>query len=200
MANLVLFAVVAVVALVVRTYVVQTFYIPSGSMEQTLLIDDQVIVNKAVYRFRDPERGEIVVFRPPAAWSAGEEDFIKRVIGVGGDRVQCCDDRHRVTVNGTALDEDYLYPGDVPSVSPFDVTVPAGRLFVMGDHRSASADSRAHLNATAGTVPVDRVVGRAFVMSCPCPAGGRSASRRRSPRFPTRTETPGPARWLPAAA
>ncbi|MEV0132745.1 signal peptidase I [Dactylosporangium sp. NPDC050688] len=167
MANLVLFAVVAVAALVVRTYVVQTFYIPSGSMEQTLLIDDQVIVNKAVYRFRDPARGEIVVFRPPGAWSAGDEDFIKRVIGVGGDRVQCCDDRHRVTVNGVALDEDYLYPGDVPSVSPFDVTVPAGRLFMMGDHRSASADSRAHLNAAGGTVPVDRVVGRAFVMSWP---------------------------------
>lgn len=167
MANLITIAVVAVSALVVRTYLMQTFYIPSGSMEQTLLIDDQVIVNKAVYRWRDPVRGEIVVFRPPAAWSAGDEDFIKRVIGVGGDRVVCCDDRHRITVNGTALDENYLYPGDVPSVEPFDVTVPAGRLFMMGDHRSASADSRAHLIADSGTVPVDRVVGRAFVMSWP---------------------------------
>jgi signal peptidase I len=167
-ANVALLAVVAVVALVVRTFVVQTFYIPSGSMEQTLLIDDQVIVNKAVYRFRDPARGEIVVFRPPPAWSATQgEDYIKRVIGVGGDHVQCCDDRGRVTVNGAALDEDYLFPGDVPSTTPFDVTVPAGRLFFMGDHRSASADSRAHLRADAGTVPVERVVGRAFVMSWP---------------------------------
>ncbi|MDG6107949.1 signal peptidase I [Dactylosporangium aurantiacum] len=167
MANLITLAVVAVVAFVVRTYVVQTFYIPSGSMEQTLLVDDQVIVNKAVYRWRGPARGEIVVFRPPASWSAGDEDFIKRVIGVGGDRVICCDDRNRITVNGVALDEDYLYPGDVPSTSQFDVMVPDGRLFVMGDHRSASADSRAHLRSVDGTVPVDRVVGRAFVMSWP---------------------------------
>ncbi len=147
---------------------VQTFYIPSGSMEQTLLVDDQVIVNKSVYRFRDPARGEIVVFRPPAEWAAGAgEDYIKRIIGVAGDRVACCDDRRRVTVNGTALDEDYLFPGDAPSTTPFDVTVPAGRLFVMGDHRSGSADSRAHLNAANGTVPVDAVVGRAFVTSWP---------------------------------
>jgi signal peptidase I len=161
-------AIVAVIAIVVRTYVVQTFYIPSGSMEQTLLVDDQVIVNKGIYRFRDPARGEIVVFLPPPAWSAAAgEDYIKRIIGVGGDRVLCCDDRHRITVNGTALDEDYLFPGDQPSTTPFDVTVPAGCLFVMGDHRSASADSRAHLNAAKGTVPVDRVVGRAFVTSWP---------------------------------
>jgi signal peptidase I len=163
-ANLLTLAVAAVVAIVVRTYLVQTFYIPSGSMEQTLLVNDQVIVNKGVYLYRDPHRGEIVVFRPPAAWSAGaDEDYIKRVIGVGGDHVICCDDQHRITINGTAIDEDYLFPGDEPSTTPFDVTVAAGCLFVMGDHRSGSADSRAHLGAANGTVPVDRVVGRAFV-------------------------------------
>src|SRR4051812_9917556 len=160
----------AVVAIVVRTYLVQTFYIPTGSMEQTLIIDDKVIVNKALYRIRDPARGEIVVFRPPVEWSAGsDEDYIKRIIGVAGDRVVCCDDRHRITVNGAALDEDYLFPGDVPSTSPFDVTVAAGRLFVLGDHRSGSADSRAHLSAANGTVPVDRVVGRAFATCWPLP-------------------------------
>ncbi|MET7422605.1 signal peptidase I [Dactylosporangium sp. NPDC005555] len=162
--------VAALIAIVVRTYLIQTFFIPSGSMEQTLVIDDKVIVNKVLYRFRDPARGEIIVFRPPAEWSAGtDEDYIKRVIGVAGDRVICCDDQHRITVNGTALDEDYLYPGDAPSTTPFDVTVAAGRLFVMGDHRSASADSRAHLPAASGTVPVDRVVGRAFVTIWPLP-------------------------------
>ncbi|MGI5184248.1 signal peptidase I [Dactylosporangium sp. CA-152071] len=169
-ANIVMLVVAALVAIVVRTYLVQTFFIPSGSMEQTLIIDDKVLVNKVLYRFRDPERGEIIVFRPPPAWSAGpDEDYIKRVIGVAGDRVKCCDDKHRVTINGTALDEDYLYPGDEPSMTPFDVTVPAGRLFVLGDHRSASADSRAHLGASSGTISVDRVVGRAFVTCWPLP-------------------------------
>ncbi|HEV2087541.1 MAG TPA: signal peptidase I [Cryptosporangiaceae bacterium] len=165
----VLALVAILVAVGVRTFLVQTFFIPSGSMENTLLVDDRVLVNKVVYSLRDPERGEIVVFVPPPGWNAGsgKEDYIKRVIGVGGDRVVCCDAQNRVTVNGRALVEEYLFPGDAPSSQPFDVTVPTRRLFLLGDHRSASADSRFHLDADLGTVPVDLVVGRAFVIFWP---------------------------------
>jgi signal peptidase I len=168
--ELAILGIVAVlVAVTVRTFLVQTFYIPSQSMEQTLLKDDKVLVNKVVYRMRDPQRGEVVVFRPPSSWGAapGEDDYIKRIIAVGGDRVVCCDARRRITVNGGALDEDYLFPGDAPSKIPFDVTVPQGRIFVMGDHRGDSADSRFHLTADRGTVPLDRVVGRAFALFWP---------------------------------
>jgi signal peptidase I len=108
--------------------------------------------------------GAAVGVAPP-----GEKDFIKRVIGVPGDRVVCCDPQGRVTVNGTALDEaDYVFPGNVPSEATFDVTVPAGRLWVMGDHREASADSRAHTgDPGGGTVPEDKVIGRAFSIVWP---------------------------------
>ncbi|SLM04200.1 S26 family signal peptidase [Actinoplanes sp. SE50/110] len=166
---LVLIVVGVLVAAGVRAYLLQTFYIPSGSMENTLLLNDKVLVNKVLYRFRDPHRGEVIVFQPPQAWGEGaaDQEYIKRIIGVGGDRVVCCDPQKRLTVNGQALDEPYLFPGDAPSDDKFDVTVPAGRLFVMGDHRSDSADSRAHLDADQGTVPVDRVAGRAFAIYWP---------------------------------
>jgi signal peptidase I len=166
---LILLVVAVVVAAGVRTFLIQTFYIPSGSMEQTLLLNDKVLVNKAVYRFRDPERGEIVVFEPPIGWGRGpsEQEYIKRVIGVAGDHVICCDPQKRITVNGHPLDENYLFPGDAPSDEEFDITVPDGRLWVMGDHRSDSADSRAHLESDQGTIPVDRVAGRAFAIYWP---------------------------------
>jgi signal peptidase I len=165
----ILLLVAVVVAFLVRTFLVQTFYIPSGSMENTLLINDRVLVNKVVYDFRDPHRGEVVVFVPPKAWDAGpnKDDYIKRVVGVAGDRVVCCDAQGRITINGTPLKEDYLYPDDAPSVPRFDVTVPSGRLFMLGDHRSASADSRFHISASQGTIPVSAVVGRAFVIFWP---------------------------------
>jgi signal peptidase I len=174
----ILVVVAFVVALLVRVFVLQTFYIPSESMEHTLNINDRVLVNKVVYDFRTPHRGEIVVFKSPDSWRSdpAEIDFIKRVIATSGDHVVCCDDRHRLTVNGHALNEPYLFhdadgSADMPSDEPFDVTVPKGRLWVMGDHRSHSGDSREQFLRTkdprAATIPDDAVVGRAFVVFWP---------------------------------
>ena len=174
----ILLAVADVVAVVVRAFVLQTFYIPSESMEHTLNINDRVLVNKLVYDFRSPHRGEVVVFTAPDSWrnDPSEVDFIKRVIGVGGDHVMCCDSKHRLEVNGHGLDEPYLYQdadgaSDQPSAEPFDITVPAGRLWVMGDHRSHSGDSRDQYLRTksvqTATIPDSAVVGRAFVVFWP---------------------------------
>ncbi|HEU5128102.1 MAG TPA: signal peptidase I [Glycomyces sp.] len=177
----ILLGVAILVAVVVRTFVIQTYYIPSGSMETTLELDDRVLVNKLVYGFSDPERGEIIVFTAPKSWRSdpSEGEFIKRVIAVGGDHVVCCDDAGRITVNGVALDEgDYLYTDpvtgkqNVPSQDEFDVVVPEGRLWVMGDHRQASGDSRERYVRTGGdvdasTIPVDSVIGKAFLLFWP---------------------------------
>jgi signal peptidase I len=173
----VLLAVAIVVAVVVRAFVLQTFFIPSESMEHTLNINDRVLVNKLVYDFRDPHRGEVVVFKAPMEWRSDptEEDFIKRVIGVAGDRV-ACDPKNRIVVNGQPLVEPYLYhdgaDSDVACEGEFTVAVPAGRLWVMGDHRSHSGDSRERLKQTDGdvvasTIETDAVVGRAFVLFWP---------------------------------
>ena len=176
------------VVLLVTTFVVKPFSIPSGSMENTLQVGDRVLVNRVVYHTRPIERGDVVVFDgqgtftwvdggnggnpvvQAATWlgdsfgfNRGESTvFVKRVIGVGGDRVACCDAKGRITVNGQPLAETaYLYPGDAPSEVPFDVEVPEGMLWLMGDHRSASADSRAHLgDPGGGMVPESTVVGR----------------------------------------
>jgi signal peptidase I len=174
----ILVVVAFVVALLVRFFVLQTFYIPSESMEHTLNNNDRVLVNKVVYKFRDPHRGEIVVFKSPEAWRSdpAEVDFIKRVIATGGDHVVCCDDQRRLVVNGHALDEPYIFrdadgTSDAASEEPFDVTVPKGRLWVMGDHRSHSGDSRERYlrtnNAEQSTIPAGSVVGRAFVVFWP---------------------------------
>ncbi|NJP52904.1 signal peptidase I [Streptomyces sp. SBST2-5] len=194
-----LIGVAVLIALVLKTFLVQAFVIPSGSMEQTIQIGDRVLVDKLTPWFGSrPQRGDVVVFKDPGGWlqdeqttpkkedpvgikqikdgltfigllpSDNEKDLIKRVIGVGGDRVQCCDPQGRVTVNGVPLNEDYLYPGNAPSTTPFDITVPEGRLWVMGDHRSDSADSRSHIDTDyGGTVSEDEVVGRAMVIAWP---------------------------------
>jgi signal peptidase I len=184
------------IAALIRTFLVQPFFIPSESMQDTLQIGDRVLVDKVSYRLHDIKRGDVVVFNgldsftpevqvdePGNAFGRalhsvgaaigvappGEKDFIKRVIGVPGDRVVCCDGKGRITVNGQPLDESaYLFPGDKPSESPFDVIVPPERLWVMGDHRSASADSRAHTgDPGGGTVPENKVIGRAFSIVWP---------------------------------
>ncbi|MDO0925519.1 signal peptidase I [Streptomyces sp. TG1A-8] len=148
--------------LLLSTFVAQPFQIPSGSMERGLRIGDRVLVNKLAYRFgARPRRGDVVVFDGTGYF--GDADYIKRVVGVGGDHVVCCDEEGRLRVNGRSVDETaFLYPGDAPSSVPFDVVVPAGRLFVLGDHRGDSSDSRDHLGSPGGgMIPVGDVIGRA---------------------------------------
>ncbi|MFC9247048.1 signal peptidase I [Streptomyces sp. NPDC057136] len=179
-------AALTVVLLLFSNFVVQPFLIPSGSMQSTLRVGDRVLVNKLAYRFGSaPQRGDVVVFDGTgsfvqetsgghpftallrgAAASLGlaepaETDFVKRVVGVGGDRVVCCDQRGRLQVNGRSVDEQYLYRGDEPSSVEFDIVVPEGTLWMMGDHRSNSRDSRELLGQPGGgMVPVDMVIGR----------------------------------------
>jgi signal peptidase I len=180
--------------MVVKTFFVQFFYIPSGSMENTLLVNDRVGVNKLGAIFSEIKRGEVVVFRDPADWLStpindevglrkivkdalvfvgvipdpSKQYLIKRVIGVGGDRVVCCNAKDQLEVNGVAIDEPYIYPGDKASESEFDVTVPKDFIWVMGDHRGASADSRYHTDdPNRGLVPLDKVTGRALFIIWP---------------------------------
>ncbi|MEU5508380.1 signal peptidase I [Streptomyces fungicidicus] len=148
--------------LALNTFVARPFQIPSGSMEQGLRVGDRVLVNKLAYPFGDgPRRGDVIVFDGTGYF--GEADYIKRVVGVGGDHVVCCDGEGRIRVNGRSVDESgFLFPGDSPSTVRFDVVVPDGRLFVLGDHRGASSDSRDHLGSPGGgMIPVDHVIGRA---------------------------------------
>ncbi|MGD0705728.1 MAG: signal peptidase I [Trebonia sp.] len=190
-------AVIVIAALVLtillKAFVVQVFSIPSGSMENTLLPGDRILVNKMVYRLRPIERGDIVVFSGAGSWDpvaappsdpvvrflddaknlvgiAGPgTDYVKRVIGVPGDHVVCCNAQGQVTVNGVALSEkSYIYPGAAPSQIRFNITVPSGRLWVMGDNRADSDDSRyRQTDPGIGTIPESAVVGRAFLIIWP---------------------------------
>ena len=177
----------------VRGVMFQAFSIPSVSMEPTLEVGDRVLVNKLSFDVGSVQRGQVVVFdgagsfvpessNSPGLFSRmlgaiglnnGEDDYVKRVIGLPGDRVACCDAQGRLTVNGIPLDEPYLYGNDLPSQDRFDVLVPPGRVWVMGDHRSRSADSRAHLgDPGGGTVPFDKIVGRAVAIVWPLGRAG----------------------------
>jgi signal peptidase I len=191
----ILLAIAAVIAVGVHSFLFQAFYIPSGSMENTLHVGDRVLVNRLSYKVGHVQRGQVVVFSGVDSWTpesqvtpphnpvlrelrtaagylgfapSGEQDFIKRVIGVPGDRVTCCDTQGRIQVNGKPLDENYLFPGSNNRTLPFDITVPAGRLWVEGDHRDNSKDSRLNTGLPGGgTIPVNKVVGRAFVVVWP---------------------------------
>jgi signal peptidase I len=190
----ILVAVALLLAVIIKTYAIQAFYIPSGSMENTLEVNDRVLVNKIVYHIRDIHRGDIVVFNGDGSWDPGTvpvtgnifqqfadgfasmfgfghpgDILIKRVIGIPGDHVACCDAQGRVTVNSVPLNEQsYLYPGSAPSLSRFNIVVGPGRLWVMGDNRFYSDDSRDHQNDPGGgTIPESAVIGRAFIIIWP---------------------------------
>jgi signal peptidase I len=205
----VLIIVALLIALLIKSFVVQAFFIPSGSMENTLQIDDKILVNKLVYHFRSIQPGDVVVFDGAGSWTPepashpssnpivraydvtlkplfeavaglfgtapGQTDFIKRVIGVPGDHVVCCNAQGLVTVNGVALHEQsYLYPGETPSEAPagysgrFNIIVPPGRLWVMGDNRAVSDDSRLRQSDPGhGTITESSVIGRAFMIVWP---------------------------------
>ena len=168
-----------VMAVVVKAFFLQAFYIPSESMEPTMLVDDKILVEKVSYWAGEPDRGDIVVFDDPGGWLNAAESrqasnpvqrglevvglfptgghLIKRVVGVGGDAIKCCDNAGHITVNGTALDEPYLQDPAANTNQTFDVVVPKDHLWVMGDNRGNSRDSRVF-----GAIEADTVVGRAF--------------------------------------
>jgi len=184
-----------VLSLLIKTFLVQAFFIPSASMEDTLVEGDRVMVSRLVPGAFDVHRGDVVVFKDPGGWlpppapqdespvseavraaltfvgllpqDTGEH-LIKRVVGVPGDHVVCCDAEGRVSVNGEPIDETYIKPGSVPSQDEFDRTVPEDMLFVMGDNRQNSADSRYNTGKPGGGfVPMGNVVGTAFVKVWP---------------------------------
>ncbi|WP_017793864.1 signal peptidase I [Leucobacter salsicius] len=191
---LVIIVVAFLVSFLLKTFLVRSFYIPSVSMEQTLQVNDRILVNQLVPDIMDVKRGDVVVFKDPGGWlypratqppqgfekvlqsvglaaDTSHEYVVKRVIGVGGDRVACCDAQGRVTVNGVPLDEPYIVipPGETRSSKiDFDVTVPEGSVWVMGDNRYQSKDSRYNQDQPGkGFVPEDEIVGRAFVINWP---------------------------------
>jgi signal peptidase I len=181
------------VSLVIKTFFVQFFYIPSGSMENTLQINDRVAVNKVPFFSQSIHRGDVVVFRDPANWlpepyaqsqnsiiekvkegfvlvgilpNPAKQYLVKRVIGVAGDNIVAKDGV--ITINGKTTSEPYIFAGNKPSEMDFNVTVPSGKVWVMGDHRGASADSRYHQDdVNNGFVPVSKITGRAFAVIWP---------------------------------
>jgi len=191
----VLVVVALVVSLLIKTFLVQFFYIPSGSMENTLQVKDRVAVNKVPFVSTSIHRGDVVVFRDPDNWlpeivdyqtnkyvakvksalvavgvlpNPAKQYLVKRVIGVAGDHVVCCTKNDKLSVNGVEITEPYIFAGNKPSDMTFDVTVPKGKIWVMGDHRGASADSRYHQeDINKGFVPVSKVTGRVVAVIWP---------------------------------
>jgi signal peptidase I len=188
---LIIVSVALLLSFLIKTFFFRAFFIPSGSMENTLKVDDRIFVNLLVPEPVSLERGDIVVFRDTQGWlpatvagrepsplqealifvgllpDQSQQHLVKRVIGLGGDRVACCGRDGRITVNGEPLEEPYLYPGAAPSETRFEVTVPEGKIWVMGDHRNASADSRANRDTSGGFISLADVEGKAEVVAWP---------------------------------
>lgn len=184
-----------ILSLLIKTFLIRSFFIPSGSMLETLQIDDRIIVNQLTPALYPIDRGDVVVFKDPGGWLGpdiaestnpvtvtvdwflsafgitapdSKQHLVKRVIGIEGDRVICCDGAGLLTVNGSPITEPYIAPGQSPSTVEFDVTVPKNSLWVMGDNRGNSEDSRFHPDLPSkGFVSNDWVVGRAMVVSWP---------------------------------
>jgi signal peptidase I len=189
--TVILLAAALVISLVVKTFFVQMFFVPSGSMRPLFVNDDRILVEKMSYWEGDIQRGDVVVFADPGGKWLGPEGhvqlndvqtllskvglyptgghLVKRVIGIGGDTVKCCDRAGRVRVNGVPLKErDYILDGYPPSDKDFEVTVPEGRLWMMGDNRSNSEDSRYHQDLPGdGTIPESAVVGKVWAVVWP---------------------------------
>ena len=182
-------------SLLIKTFLVRSFFIPSGSMLETLQIDDRILVNQLTPDLYPIERGDVVVFKDPGGWLGpavaestdpvvaatdwvlsafgitapdSKQHLVKRVIAIGGDRIICCDADGKITINGVPITEPYISAGQAPSSIEFDVTVPSGSLWVMGDNRGNSEDSRFHSDLPSkGFVSKEWVVGRAMVVSWP---------------------------------
>lgn len=181
------------VSLLIKSFLVQFFYIPSGSMENTLQIRDRVAVNRVPFIGNDVSRGDVIVFRDPAGWlpeadsvsgnrvtnaireglvivgvipNPAKQYLVKRVIGVAGDKVVAKD--QVLTINGKPTNEPYIFSGNTPSDTDFNITVPEGKVWVMGDHRGASGDSRVHQDdVNNGMVPVEKITGRVIATIWP---------------------------------
>lgn len=190
-----LVVVALVVSFLIKSFLVQFFYIPSGSMENTLQIEDRVAVNKIPFLSKSINRGDVVVFRDPDNWlpeivdystnqyvakaksalvtvgilpNPAKQYLVKRVIGVAGDTIVCCSKDGKLTINGVEVTEPYIFAGNKPSETSFNVTVPEGKLWLMGDHRGASSDSRYHQDdINNGFVPVSKVTGRVVAVIWP---------------------------------
>lgn len=185
-----------ILSLLVKTFLIRSFYVPSGSMLSTLQINDRIIVNELVPNVVPVEHGDVLVFKDPGGWLGtveptdpqtpwqqgtewvlsafgfaapdSSQHLVKRTIGLPGDHIKCCDATGHLMINGVAINEVYLDKGIKPSLVKFDVTVPAHKLWMMGDNRSSSADSRFHMDLPSkGFVDESFVVGRAFVVSWP---------------------------------
>jgi signal peptidase I len=173
-----------ILSILVRTFLIQAFYVPSASMEDTLQENDRIIVSKISTKLTGIDRGNVIVFHDPGGW-LGEgfpnpydtpvgrvlqaigivpansgNDLVKRVIGVANDKIECCDAQGRITVNGVGIDESYTKDGVTSDQVTFSVLVPEGNVFVMGDNRGNSEDSRFHLDKNNGMIPVEEIIGR----------------------------------------